>query len=41
MHIVGVDFSSAPRARKPITLALGRFEGNRLAGDGPDILRIE
>ena len=41
MQIVGVDFSSAPRARKPITLALGRFEGNRLAGDGPDILRIE
>ena len=25
MNIVGIDFSSAPRVRKPITLAVGRF----------------
>jgi hypothetical protein len=30
-HLVGVDFTSAPRPRKPITVAHGRLQGTRLA----------
>jgi len=41
MRIVGVDFSSAPRPGKPITLAVGHLAENP-AGDGPaDVLHLD
>ena len=41
MRIVGVDFSSAPRARKPITLAVGRFTEGTAGDAGHDLLHVE
>jgi hypothetical protein len=40
MKIVGVDFSSAPRLRKPITLTVGRLLERPPLEAGPDILQI-
>ncbi len=40
MKVVGIDFSSAPRARKPITLAIARFV-EKDAGHGHDLLHVE
>ncbi|MDQ6639027.1 MAG: DUF429 domain-containing protein [Pseudomonadota bacterium] len=34
MLLVGIDFSSTPSRRKPITIATGRLDGARLALDG-------
>jgi hypothetical protein len=41
MRIVGIDFSSAPRPRKPITLAIGRIAQDPPADGVPDLLHIE
>jgi hypothetical protein len=41
MRIVGIDFSSAPRPRKPITLAIGQLQENPANGNGLDVLHIE
>lgn len=38
MHVVGVDFTSAPSPRKPITAARGRLEGDRVLIDRIDRL---
>ena len=40
MKIVGIDFSSAPRARKPITLAVARLVEGQPAEAGCDTLHI-
>ena len=41
MKIVGIDFSSAPRARKPITLALGQLIETAPGLAGGDVLRVD
>lgn len=38
MKVYGVDFTSAPRRRKPITAALGRMRGRRLVLE--DVVRL-
>ena len=38
MQLLGVDFTSAPARRKPITVARGRFQGAVLRLDGVDAL---
>ena len=41
MKIVGIDFTSAPRPRKPITLAIGRLAKSQVAGGELDTLHID
>ena len=41
MRIVGVDFSSAPRPRKPITLAIGSLAETAAGDESPACLHIE
>ncbi|HET9339973.1 MAG TPA: DUF429 domain-containing protein, partial [Casimicrobiaceae bacterium] len=38
MRVVGVDFTSAPSRRKPITAAHGRLDGDRVAIERVDRL---